>query len=67
MNILHFTEKEKILVADGEEKIINGNINLGETNAKYLKIKIDRFGIIPDGAQGAGHEAWLFVDEIIVE
>ncbi len=34
---------------------------------QYLKIVAERFGKIPDGSQGAGHEAWLFVDEITLE
>lgn len=37
-----------------------------KTNTRYLRIKVNRFGIIPDGAQGAGHEAWLFLDEMVI-
>ena len=37
------------------------------TKARFLKIKIPNFGIIPDGYPGAGKKAWLFVDEIVVE
>ncbi len=40
---------------------------LKNTNARFLKIKVKNHGIIEEGAQGAGHPAWLFVDEIIVE
>ena len=36
------------------------------TNAKYIKVKIKRHGIIEDGKPGAGHESWLFLDEIEV-
>ncbi|MGK0421917.1 MAG: hexosaminidase [Polaribacter sp.] len=32
-----------------------------------LKITIPNYGIIPEGKQGAGHKAWTFIDEIIVE
>ena len=32
-----------------------------------IKLTIPNYGIIPDGKQGAGHRAWLFIDEIIVE
>lgn len=34
---------------------------------RYVIIRIKNHGIIPDGAQGAGHKAWLFVDEVFVE
>jgi hexosaminidase len=30
-------------------------------------ITIPNYGIIPEGKQGAGHKAWLFIDEIIIE
>jgi hexosaminidase len=35
--------------------------------ARYIKIKVVNFGMIPDGLPGAGHPAWLFVDEIVVK
>lgn len=34
--------------------------------ARALLVRIERHGIIAEGRQGAGHEAWLFVDEIRV-
>ena len=34
---------------------------------KSLKFKIPNYGIIPEGKQGAGHKAWTFIDEIVVE
>jgi len=37
-----------------------------DLDTKYLKIEVENFGNIPDGRMGAGHGAWLFVDEIIV-
>ncbi len=47
-------------------KIASPTILVNE-NARYLKIIVKRYGKIPEGAQGAGHEAWLFVDEITVD
>jgi hexosaminidase len=47
-------------------KIANPTIEVN-SKGRYIKVLIERFGIIPDGLQGGGHEAWLFVDEIIVE
>ena len=35
--------------------------------ARYVKFVAQTFGVIPDGAAGAGNGAWLFVDEIILE
>ena len=34
---------------------------------KTLIVKIPNYGIIPEGKQGAGHKAWTFIDEIIIE
>jgi len=49
-----------------ESKIANPTV---EVNSKgsFVKIEVERFGKIPEGLQGGGHEAWLFVDEIIIE
>jgi hexosaminidase len=32
--------------------------------ARYVKILVKNFGLIPSGNPGAGHKAWLFVDEV---
>jgi hexosaminidase len=32
-----------------------------------LKITIPNYGVIEEGKQGAGHKAWTFIDEIIIE
>lgn len=42
------------------------DIPLKSLSARFIKIKAHRFGIIPEGNQGAGHESWLFIDEIVV-
>ncbi|MEH6764322.1 MAG: family 20 glycosylhydrolase [Aequorivita antarctica] len=34
---------------------------------RYMKLIIPNYGTIPDGQQGAGHKAWTFIDEIIIE
>ncbi len=34
---------------------------------RYLKFVAKTFGLVPQGANGAGNGSWLFVDEIIVE
>jgi hexosaminidase len=50
-----------------DDVVKNVAIPLAEVSAQFIKIKVERFGIIPKGKQGAGHEAWLFVDEIVVK
>ena len=40
---------------------------LKRVDTRYIKVKITRHGIIEEGKPGAGHEAWLFVDEIVVD
>lgn len=41
--------------------------SLPKTTAKYLKVIVKNYGIIPDGKPGAGNASWLFIDEISVE
>ncbi len=62
-----YSEMEGIQVPDGDGKTIDMEVELGNRKARFLKIHIENFGIIPSGAQGSGHEAWLFVDELVVE
>ena len=35
--------------------------------AKHLKIKAENIGTCPPGHPGAGGDAWVFVDEVVVE
>src|SRR5690606_12458962 len=39
---------------------------LPDTKTRKIYLKFNNYGIIPDGKQGAGNKAWLFIDEIIV-
>jgi len=41
-------------------------LSIDSRSARFIKIVARNFGKIPDGKQGAGHDAWLFVDEIVV-
>lgn len=54
-----------------QEQITNRNGVLVEsfpkTTAKFLKVIVKNYGIIPDGKPGAGNASWLFIDEISVE
>jgi hexosaminidase len=53
-------------VPQTDQKVVSVDLNLENTAAQYLEIKVPNFGIIPDGRQGAGNPAWLFIDEIIL-
>ncbi|MBT8273933.1 MAG: family 20 glycosylhydrolase [Bacteroidia bacterium] len=41
-------------------------IQFDSRKARYIRIKIPNYGVIPEGKQGAGNKAWTFIDEIIV-
>ncbi|WP_299442740.1 family 20 glycosylhydrolase [uncultured Aquimarina sp.] len=41
--------------------------NYGGEKARYVKLEIKKYGLIPDGQQGSGNQAWTFIDEIVVE
>ena len=40
------------------------NTQNAKPKARYVKIVLKNYGIIPSGLPGAGHKAWLFADEI---
>jgi hexosaminidase len=35
-----------------------------QASARYIRLKVQRYGLIPAGNPGAGQEAWLFMDEL---
>ena len=37
-----------------------------QAKARYLKIRVANLKQIPQGKQGAGRKAWLFLDEILI-
>ncbi len=49
-----------------DDLMANLKIDLKKTKSRFIFIKVPNFGIIPEGKQGAGHRAWTFIDEIIV-
>lgn len=52
---------------DTKERTFSTGIALKKkTQARYVRVQVQRHGIIAEGRQGAGHEAWLFLDEIRV-
>jgi hexosaminidase len=42
-------------------------IPLGSQTTRYVKVIVRNAGKIPEGKPGAGRNAWVFVDEIVVE
>ncbi len=54
-------------IAAGDSKVVDVQFPLNQQRARYIKLKVKRYGIIPPGQQGEGHEAWLFVDEVVVD
>jgi len=63
----NFAEAAQAELSDGDGKIVDVQVDLGGQKTRYLKVVAKRFGLIPAGAQGAGHDAWLFIDELVVE
>jgi len=77
---IHLAGGARILISDdgvnfkeigeiSKQKIeeMNGRVEINFVpvqSARYLKVEIYNAGIISDGNPGAGHAAWLFVDEI---
>jgi hexosaminidase len=50
-----------------EGRIAQVQFNFDNFTGRYLKIIAKNYGVIPEGKQGGGHKAWLFVDEIIID
>jgi len=53
-------EQEGVVIKDFVKSI-------SPRNARYLRIRAVNFGKIPAGHPGSGGDAWIFVDEIVVE
>jgi len=64
---VNFTKVKNFKVLDGSQLIVSSTFNFEPITTRYLKVHVHRHGIIESGKQGSGHEAWLFVDEIMVE
>ncbi|TVZ55409.1 hexosaminidase [Lutibacter sp. Hel_I_33_5] len=47
--------------------LVNYKYEIETIKVTKVEIIIKNFGEIPEGKQGAGHKAWTFIDEIIVE
>jgi len=49
-----------------DTKVAEVIVNAGVNETRFIKFRAKNYGIIPEGAQGSGHPAWLFIDEITV-
>ena len=62
----------KVKIAKTDSLLVDFQFNLSEFNPENekissLKFKVPNYGIIEEDKQGAGHKAWTFIDEIVVE
>jgi hexosaminidase len=57
------TLEKKALSEQFSGKVFPLEMTFPKTKARYWKLTVRRHGIIAEGAQGAGHEAWVFLDE----
>jgi hexosaminidase len=53
------------IVPQSTDQILRIDLPMQQT-LDTLYIKVKNYGTIPEGAQGGGHPAWLFVDEVRV-
>lgn len=56
---------QDVIIPITDDLLVNVTIEK-TTRARFIKIRIPNYGIIPDGLQGAGNKAWTFIDEIII-
>jgi len=62
------TVQNHVLPMDNDTKIKNFELTVPNTvKARYTKIKATNFGKLPEGHQGVGGDAFIFVDEIEVK
>jgi len=52
---------------DSEIKPIDFKTTDPNISARYIKVFAKKMDVLPDWHIGAGHKAWIFIDEIIIE
>lgn len=60
------TIENKLDARNTEVQIADFETLIPETKAKFVKVKAYNFGKLPEWHQGAGGEAFIFIDEIII-
>lgn len=64
---INFTSVKKLSEEEIKQQGSVMEIDIGSHSARYVKVIAQNAGKIPSGKPGAGSNAWLFVDEIIIE
>lgn len=64
---LAVTVNNTLEAKDYDVKIIAFDGKLKPQNVRYIKVKAYNFGKLPEWHQGAGYDAYLFIDEITVK
>jgi len=68
---IHFTKAVKLEndIPDTEPESIIKNFKYSsrKINARYIKVFAKYYGTLPDWHLGAGHESFLFIDEIVIK
>ncbi len=60
------TNLDVIPIKNRDALLCNVHVKFKDTKATKVYINIPNYGVIPEGKQGAGHKAWTFIDEIII-
>jgi len=55
------------MTINSQQLIANSQINFMNKSTQLITLRVPNFGIIPEGKQGAGQNAWTFIDEIIIK
>lgn len=61
------TIDNKLDARNTEVQVVDFETQIPVTNAKYIKVKAYNFGKLPDWHQGAGGDAFIFIDEISIK
>lgn len=61
-----YNELPAFVIRSGLEKIIEYNLPIAHTKAKFIKVRAENYGTIPKGKPGENSKSWLFVDEIYI-
>jgi len=60
--------KKVTVVSDGAaNSIVNALAEIPSTQSRFIRVVATSAGKIPEGFEGAGQDAWLFADEVVVE
>jgi len=60
---INFGESDDILI---KASFIKNNGLMKDLKTRFITLKVENYGTILEGKQGAGQKAWTFIDEIII-